>query len=69
MSFRVDDHACVRPQKDPSVLLGPNVRTADKPRETRAEEWAQRDKPISMQAETVRTGGSAEGESPTPLDL
>jgi hypothetical protein len=61
--------AGVIPQKDPSVLLGPNVRTADQPRETAAEELAQKEKPVSMQTETVRTGGSAGGESPTPLDL
>src|SRR5262249_51518247 len=50
------------PQGDPSVLLGPRVRTADKPRQTAAEEEAQRETPISVQDETVRPGGFANGE-------
>lgn len=51
------------PQQDASVLLGPHVRTADKPRQTIEEEKAQAETPLSAQEETVRPGGSESGNN------
>ena len=50
-------------QQVAGVLLGPGIRTADKPRQTAVEEEAQRDVPIPAQQDTVRPGGGASGEN------
>jgi len=51
------------PQQSPIVLLGPNVRTADQPRQTPQEEEAQRSKVLPHQEETVRPGDAVSGEN------
>jgi hypothetical protein len=51
------------PQQNASVLLGPHVRTTDKPRQTIEEEKAQAETPLSAQEETVRPGGSDSGNN------
>jgi hypothetical protein len=49
-------------QHHPIALLGPNVRTADQPRQTLEEEEAQRGRPVSLHTETVRPGDWKAGE-------